>query len=81
MSARVGELVETAKGWQVTAPTHCPTGHLLKGNVTVGQQVCGGTHSGTHLEWYCRQCGQSVYSPAMGSACRKLNGPAGVRNV
>lgn len=77
----VGDLVHTPKGWEVTAPTHCPNGHQLgPGRMIVGHQPCGGMHRGGHTCWTCG-CGQSVYAPGTGSACRILHGAAGVRNL
>ena len=78
----IGDLVQTPKGWAVTAPDTCPNGHALgAGRTTVGFQPCGGEHRGGHLAWTCRHCGESVYAPATGSACRILHGAAGVRNL
>jgi hypothetical protein len=79
----VGDLYRTARGWAVTAPTHCPDGHRMgPGQVLVGNQPCGGgAHPGSHLTWTCRECGATAYHPPLGSACRILHGGAGVRNV
>lgn len=79
---RVGELVQTRKGWIVTPPTHCPNGHDLgPRRVSVVHLPCGGAHSGGHTLWRCNECGEAISHPAAGSACRILHGPAGIRNV
>jgi hypothetical protein len=77
---RVGELVQTAKGWQVVAPSHCPNGHHFSpGRVLVGHQVCGGEDPGGHTTWTCLECDATVYVPEIGPVCEVLHGPAGVR--
>lgn len=78
----VSKLVRTAKGWAETPPAACPNGHaFVAGVVQVGTQMCGGLHPGQHRTYYCTECGHVTYRPALGSACRLLHGPAGVRNV
>lgn len=79
---KVGELVETKKGWVVTAPTHCHHGHRLHpGTYQVVHQPCGGPHRGGHTLWICGECEGIVSHPPTGSSCRILHGAAGVRNL
>lgn len=76
----VPNLRRTAKGWSETAPDACGNGHALVGNMLVGTQACG-EHRGAHRTYWCKKCGDTVYRPPMGSACRKLHGAAAVRNL
>lgn len=79
----VGELVRATDGrWIVYAPRECPNGHLLgPGRTLVGHQVCGGEDPGGHTTWTCIECLATVYAPPIGSVCRVLHGPAGVRSI
>lgn len=76
----MGQLRKTKHGWSETAPTECSNGHPFAGNVLVGTQACG-EHRGAHRTYWCKTCGDTVYRPPMGSACRKLHGAAAVRNL
>ena len=63
-------LVPTRKGWQEIPPKHCANGHELRGGtVLVGTQHCDCWR--THRTDTCRICGDTTYSPPLGSACRR----------
>jgi hypothetical protein len=78
-----GDLVRRRDGkWAERPPKHCPVGHELEpGRYQVGHQPCGGRHhdGGGHRTYRC-WCGETAVQPPLGSACRVLHGPAGVRN-
>lgn len=74
----IGDLVPTARGWEMEAPTQCPNGHRLGPNrCLVGHQPC---HcQGSHTTWTCRQCDTTIYYPPITPECVLLHGPAAVR--
>lgn len=77
----MAHLHQTSKGWAETPPAACGNGHPFgPGLMLVGTQACG-EHRGAHRTYWCRTCGDTVYRPPMGSACRKLHGAAAVRNL
>ena len=63
-------LRRTRKGWAEPAPKRCAIGHELRGGtVLVGTQHCDCMR--THRTHTCRICGDTTYSPPLGSACRR----------
>jgi len=60
-------LRHTRRGWEEIPPKHCSNGHQLRaGAVLVGTQHCDCWRTHT-----CRICGDTTYTPPLGSACRR----------
>ena len=63
-------LRRTRKRWAEPAPKRCPNGHPLRGGlVLVGTQHCDCMR--THRTHTCGVCGDTTYTPPLGSACRR----------
>jgi hypothetical protein len=74
----IGELVQTAKGWELQAPSECVNGHpFTPGQMLVGHQPC--TCQGGHTVWTCRECDAMFYWPPTDPLCSVLSGAAAVR--
>ena len=60
----------TRKRWVEPQPERCANGHpLVGGQVLVGTQHCDCMR--THRTHTCRLCGDTTYTPPLGSACRR----------
>lgn len=56
--------------WHEEAPTSCSNGHVLQArSVLVGARSCS-CGIGHHRTHYCRTCGDTIFTPALGEDCR-----------